>query len=419
MENFSLVYALSRAALSGDVKDGQHQVARIKAALEKRGLLDNAEMLGRLVSAVSAPASRRSASFQQSDAEAGFDFAGEVLTSANHVPVDRETSAPLAEVLPLESLPKQMPTLPSSLTGASEAVVREWRHAKSLQRLGLEPARTCLIYGPPGTGKTQLALWLAGQLGLPVIVAKLDGLMSSYLGTTSRNIGKLFAYANKYRAILLLDEFDSIAKLRDDPNEIGEIKRVVNTLLQELDMRRAHGLTIAITNHPGLLDPAVWRRFEAQLETPMPDATGRLHILEQYLPPLQLDPGQQRLLSWALDGCSGSEIEDLVRALKKSVALDPDVAFVDRLQRLSAGHGDRLDAVVKRLLSGEREALANELMTTWNLPQSRVAEALGVNRSTINRWHNEKQMGRGTKDGGQTASSVRGKPRGPQKAASS
>ncbi len=409
MEHFSLVYALSKAALSGDVKDGKHQVARLKAALEKRGSLDNAEMLERLVSAVNAPVSNKSASFLQSEARPGFDFSGETLTSSKHVPVDRETSAPMAQVLSIEDLPRQMPALPSSLTGAAEAMIREWVHAKSLQRLGLEPAKTCLIYGPPGTGKTQLALWLAGQLGLPVILAKLDGLMSSYLGTTSRNIGSLFAFANKHRALLLLDEFDSIAKLRDDPNEVGEIKRVVNTLLQELDRRREHGLTIAITNHPGLLDPAVWRRFEAQLEMPMPDVAGRVRILEQYLPPMQLDAGQMQLLSWVVEDCSGSEIEDVVKALKKSVALEPGLTFVDRLQRVAAGHGDRLSEPVRALLAGEREELAVQLMTTLNLSQARVAEALGVNRSTINRWQNEKQTTRGALDGDKTASSVRGK----------
>src|SRR5207247_10685382 len=104
------------------------------------------------------------------------------------------------------------------------------------------------------TGKTRLARWMAAQLELPILLARMDGLVSSFLGTTARNIGNLFGFANRYRCLLLLDEFDALAKLRDDPQEVGEIKRVVNALLQNLDARSDLGLTIGITNHPKLLD---------------------------------------------------------------------------------------------------------------------------------------------------------------------
>src|SRR6202167_4526051 len=140
------------------------------------------------------------------------------------------------------------------------------------------PGRACMLFGKPGTGKTKLGYWLAERLGLPLVIARLDGLMSSFLRTTARNIGSLFDFANRYRCVLLLDEFDSLAKLRDDPQEVGEIKRVVNALLQNLDGRREVGLTIGITNHPRLLDSAVWRRFEVQLEIPKPDFVIRTEI---------------------------------------------------------------------------------------------------------------------------------------------
>lgn len=407
MDNFSVVYAICKAALSGDSKDGKHQVARLRGALLKSGATDDAEMLDRLVAEMTQPVSKSSAPFKQSRATAELDLPGERLTSGKHVPVDRESSAPLAEVVPIELLPSTLPELPTSLRGAVETVVREWSHASTLERMGLSPARTCLIYGPPGTGKTQLALWLARQLGLPVILAKLDGLMSSYLGTTSKNIGNLFGFANRHKALLLLDEFDSIAKLRDDPNEIGEIKRVVNTLLQELDRRRALGLTIAITNHSGLLDPAVWRRFELQLEMPMPDVTQRTRILERYLPPLAVSGGQLHLLSWALQGCSGSEIEDVAKALKKSAVLESELSFVERLQHVAAAHGDRLHQSVRALLWGERGALAKELTTSVGMSQARVAEALEVNRSTVSRWAKDDNDRREAGDGDETGS-VRG-----------
>jgi hypothetical protein len=385
MENFSIIFALCRAALSGDTKDGKHQVTRLRESLDTSSP-EERQMLERLMREMARPVSRSDAPFLQSRAKADFGLPGELLSSAKHVPVDRESSAPLAEVILVDALPHLLPALPQSLQNAAELVVREWTNAASLERMGLEPARTCLVYGPPGTGKTKLALWLAKQLGLPVILARLDGVMSSYLGTTSRNIGSLFAYANRHKALLLLDEFDSIAKLRDDPNEIGEIKRVVNTLLQEIDRRRPLGLTVAITNHSQLLDPAIWRRFELQLELPMPDVEQRQRILERYLPPLDVSEGEMQLLSWALDGCSGSEIEEVSRALKKSTVLDEVTPFVERLQNIAVAHGDRLTQKVRSLLTGKREELIKEMLGELGMNQTRVAEALAVNRSTINRW---------------------------------
>src|SRR6188768_626714 len=122
---------------------------------------------------------------------------------------------------------------------------------------------------------------------MPVVLARLDGLISSYLGTTARNIAIMFAFAARYRCVLLLDEFDAIAKVRDDPQEVGEIKRVVNALLQNLDSRREVGFTIGITNHPRLLDSAVWRRFEIQLEIPRPDFAMRLALAKAFMVPVK------------------------------------------------------------------------------------------------------------------------------------
>ncbi|MFM7459509.1 MAG: AAA family ATPase, partial [Burkholderiales bacterium] len=204
---------------------------------------------------------------------------GEVLTRNTPLPIDKETARPLADVIFPDEMPAVAPHFEEPLATAARALAQEWRSASALLEMQVEPARTCLIYGPPGTGKTTLALWLSGQLGLPAVVARLDGLISSFLGTTARNVGNLFAFASRYRCVLILDEFDAVAKVRDDPHEVGEIKRVVNALLQNMDIRRGNGLTIAVTNHEALLDPAIWRRFEIQLCVPRPGYAGRLAIL--------------------------------------------------------------------------------------------------------------------------------------------
>jgi SpoVK/Ycf46/Vps4 family AAA+-type ATPase len=409
MENFALIYDICRAAVAGDVAEGRAQIKRLGAALLKAGNKEDSDLLARLAKPSVASAARRVVSFSPSAVAdtPQLHLAGETLLSAAHVPVDRESGAPLAEVIAVERLPEHGPTLNPSLENAVKDLVLEWRNIASLARLGLAPARTCLIYGPPGTGKTRLGEWLGRQLGVPVILVRLDGLMSSYLGTTSRNIGNLFKFANQYKAVLLLDEFDAIAKLRDDPNEIGEIKRIVNTLLQELDKRREHGFTIAITNHSNLLDPAVWRRFEVQLEMPVPDAVRRLEILRRYLVPLELSDGKQELLAWALKGCSGAEIEDIVKSLKKSFALEPEnVALVDRLARVSHSHGGRLDADVKRLLASERMDLALWLVENPVFTQTKIAEALDLNRSTVSRWLKQNDKRGDCRDGADQVNTV-------------
>ncbi|WP_157645549.1 AAA family ATPase [Burkholderia ubonensis] len=312
---------------------------------------------------------------------------GDELTRSARIPVDRETSAPLASILLGNALPSDGPILPPRLGASINSWILEWRRAAELVAVGIEPARSCVLFGDPGTGKTQLALWLAGQLRLPVILARLDGLMSSFLGTTSRNIGNLFDFANRHRALLVLDEFDAIAKLRDDPNEVGEIKRVVNTLLQKLDERAERGLTIGITNHPQLLDPAVWRRFELQVELPKPDLERRTEIIGRYAAPLEFNRGQSKLLAWTLDGASGAEVQDVVKSLKKSWILDgPKLSFAERLQTVMGTHAARVPGDAMGILNLPVRELARALLELHAFNTVELGEVFGVNRTTISRW---------------------------------
>ncbi|WP_186307836.1 AAA family ATPase [Paraburkholderia sp. BCC1884] len=313
--------------------------------------------------------------------------AGEPLTRSARMPVDRETASPLATIVYEKQLPSTPPVLPRELMRALDAFVLEWRRADELARVGIAPANSCLLYGEPGTGKTQLALWLSGQLGLPVILARLDGLMSSFLGTTSRNIGNLFAFANRHRAVLLLDEFDAIAKLRDDPNEIGEIKRVVNTLLQNIDERKGCGITIGITNHPQLLDPAIWRRFEMQIAISVPEADARQIIVKRNLEPLVFGDAEVRFISWVMDGASGAEIEDFVRSLKKSLILIEGVqSIVKRLRGLAFIHAARIKPLALDALKLSDRSLARALNSDYNFSITELAQLFRVNRTTISRW---------------------------------
>ena len=136
----------------------------------------------------------------------------------------------------------------------------------------LSASLSLLMYGPPGTGKSRLARHIAKELGLDLYVARLDGLISSFLGSTSKNIRALFDFAARTPCVLFLDEFDAIAKLRGDSQELGELKRVVNSFIQNLDTLGSHSIVIAATNHQELLDSAVWRRFSYRLALEFPPA---------------------------------------------------------------------------------------------------------------------------------------------------
>jgi len=349
--------------------------------LQKAGDADGAQAIRDLVSA--SPRAERA----KPAPNRVVHLSGEELTRSSRIPVDRETSAPLASIIVGKSLPTEGPILPPRLAGGIDSWIVEWRRAPELIEVGIEPARSCVLFGEPGTGKTQLALWLAGQLGLPVILARLDGLMSSFLGTTSRNIGNLFDFANRHRALLVLDEFDAIAKLRDDPNEVGEIKRVVNTLLQKLDERAERGLTIGITNHPQLLDPAVWRRFELQVELPKPELSARIEIIGRYADPLNFSHGQAKLLAVILEGASGAEIQDVVKSLKKSWILDgPKLSFAERLQAVMGIHAARVPSDAIGILNLPLRELARAFTEHYAFNTVELGEVFGVNRTTISRW---------------------------------
>ena len=142
-----------------------------------------------------------------------------------------------------------------------EEFIKTYQHRDELLKAGVDINSSLLLYGPPGCGKTTIARYISFKTGLPLVTARFDALVSSLLGSTAKNIRKVFDYASKRECILFLDEFDVIAKLRNDKNELGELKRVVNSLIQNIDDFNKNSILIAATNHHELLDPAIWRRF--------------------------------------------------------------------------------------------------------------------------------------------------------------
>ena len=156
------------------------------------------------------------------------------------------------------------------VANACSELIEEQRRASVLRAHGLEPRHRLLLAGPPGNGKTSLAESLAYELSLPLFTVRYDAVVTSYLGETAQRLRRLFDYVRTEPCILFFDEFDAIGKERGDIHETGEIKRVVTTLLLQLDELPSYCVLVGATNHPELLDRATWRRFEIKLEIARP-----------------------------------------------------------------------------------------------------------------------------------------------------
>ncbi|MDN7675448.1 ATP-binding protein [Burkholderia oklahomensis] len=160
--------------------------------------------------------------------------------------------------------------LPQGVRDQIDEFLHEYVNAGLLREHSLEPRHTILLVGAPGNGKTSLAESIATELSLPLLAVRYDAVVDSFLGETSNRLRKLIDYAALSPCILFFDEFDAVGKERGDSQETGEIKRVVSSLLTQLDRLPSHSIVVCATNHPELLDRAVWRRFEVKLELPLP-----------------------------------------------------------------------------------------------------------------------------------------------------
>lgn len=184
-------------------------------------------------------------------------------------PLDRERQAPLFEIRSPDRRRSEL-ILRSTTRTIVDRIIDENASSERLRIHGLKPARRMLFCGPPGTGKTVTAEVLASELSLPMIYVRFDAVVSSLLGETSANLRRIFEYAQRGRWIVFFDEFDAIGKSRDDESEHGEMRRVVNTLLQLIDSFESESLVIAATNYERSLDYAMWRRFDEVVQFPLP-----------------------------------------------------------------------------------------------------------------------------------------------------
>lgn len=383
MEYFNIIQALCRSALVAPNNAVIQQIERLVKALKSSGLEKEAKSIEGLLET-----SRESMMMSPSKINRSFAISSrDTLTSKTILPVDKETSTPLAEVYFPEELPKDMPLFDKDIKDAIMSVINEWNNFNKLVKIDAFPASSCLIYGKPGTGKTHLAKWISRQIGVPVVLARLEGLMSSFLGTTSKNIGNLFTFADRYNCVLLLDEFDAIAKLRNDPQEVGEVKRVVNTLLQCLDIRKNQGFTIGVTNHELLLDPAIWRRFDIQIEVPVPSASVTIVLIKKFLEPLSFEDVELRFFAWVMTGASGADIEMLAKWIKRATVINKDASVISIIKQFTLLNSGRISEEKRLKLSSPDEDLLVSLLNDNNFTfkQIDLASLFGISASNVSK----------------------------------
>ena len=295
--------------------------------------------------------------------------------STELVPVDVDSRLHLVK----HEYPVQLdvtPILPDSLSELLEQIIQERHNEKRLAEHGLLPTRSVLMVGPPGLGKTLTSRWLAARLNWALVTLDLSTVMSSLLGKTGANLRSVLDYAKQSTCLLLLDEFDAIAKRRDEMGEIGELKRLVTVLLQEIDDWPATGLLVAATNHPELLDPAVWRRFDSVITFPAPDEEAvNKAICSNFGTELKNKPDIQALLATLWKQSSFSDIARASTTIRRRAVMSQTP--IDQIII------SEFNTTLSSLKKDERLHLAVELVRAKRISQRNAADLFAISRDTI------------------------------------
>lgn len=345
---------LARLALAGRPQDVQTYVLRLSRKYQKQ-VPELADELAQLLKDSPTRAS---------------PLRGEHVAA---IPVDQDSRLQLLRYEAVDELEHE-PIWPAPVRSALMQIVSEHLRSGDLQKGGLSPTRTVIFTGEPGVGKTFAARWLAQQLQRPLLTLDLSAVMSSFLGRTGANVRHVLDYAKGVRCVLLLDELDAIAKRRDDAQEVGELKRLVTVLLQEIDDWPEGGLLVAASNHPELLDPAAWRRFEMQVDFPLPDQHAVEQAVRTFLGTPQVADEWLHTLATLMLGRSFSDIERELKNMRRQAivhGIAPDQLFPQVVR-----------AQIGRQPKSARKQIALNLAAA-GVSQRQISELTGLSRDTI------------------------------------
>ena len=289
----------------------------------------------------------------------------------------RTVEVPL-DLLTKDTPPIELDTKPifeKHIRHALDMIIKERRLHDDILQAGLKTSNKLIFCGPPGVGKTLAAKWLSNQLSLPLYTLNLASVMSSYLGKTGNNIQRVFQFVSQEPCILLLDEFDAVAKKRDDESDVGELKRLVAVLLQEFDRFSNSSMLIAATNHQTLLDPAVWRRFDVSIVFPIPDESSAIEAIKLYFgQDAKVAEPYFAVLAMSMAGMSFSDIKRNISYIRKQALIEKkslEECIIEWLGVQSAG---------MKLPSRKRLAL---LLIGKGYSQREVSLWTGLSRDTI------------------------------------
>lgn len=343
--------------LSGDSKKLASQVQLLIKQLLKKGDSRSAEALSKKLSFAEQNIKPNSSQFERP------------------IPVEKDNRFPLADFKYFDEGETWI-ALPEHVQSNIQLFLSYLKHKQKLKAENIPLNPTMLLYGPPGTGKSKLAAYIASKLNLPLITARSDALISSYLGSTSKNIRMLMDYAQAQPCVLFLDEFDALAKGRDDSNEIGELKRVVVSLLQNIDSLD-NVILIAATNHSDLLDKAVWRRFQYKIEIMMPTENIREKIIQHIIP--NIDKKNLALLLELSDGLSGADIEAITYEYQRERILTDNNISINKLFQLALIAQNNHLTFLKQDMKDE----IIYIRTKFNLSYEKLATIFNISKTYV------------------------------------
>ena len=213
-------------------------------------------------------------------------------------------------------------------------IMKEQKHHSRIREHGLSPRRKLLLVGPPGTGKTMTASVLAGELGIPLFAVRLDALITKFMGETAAKLRQIFDAINEVRGVYFFDEFDAIGSQRGLANDVGEIRRVLNSFLQMIESDQSHSLIVAATNHVEILDYALFRRFDDVIEYRLPTTPQAAKLLQSRLGKFAPKPFPLKAITAKAEGLSYAEIKRAVdESIKEAVMHDEERVRADVLAR--------------------------------------------------------------------------------------
>jgi hypothetical protein len=293
-------------------------------------------------------------------------------------PTDADTGL---ELLSVERQPRVQlaPILDGKTNDQIERFLRERQHVDDLRRKGIRPPTSLALMGPPGTGKTTLARWIAEQLGVPLMVLNLASVITSYLGQTGHNIKKALDAARVDPAVILLDEFDALGRIRTDDNDVGEMKRVVTVLLQEIEQWPDHSVLVAATNLPELVDVAFRRRFSRWLRLRLPEADERFEILKAHYGGQRYVHRHLRLAAVCLDGASGADLASFAERVMTREVVDGESPVEAVLSELAAEITERRVPPESRKLLVQLARGIDRKKYTYRV----LGNLLGVSHTTV------------------------------------